>query len=79
MSKTYFLVINDDDHADPEYHLRSTKKEALELARRLADDAIDEYGDMEHSGFLCDGEDGWWFAESGEEHWKISVREVEAG
>lgn len=76
--KTYFLVIYDDDHDDPEYHLRSTKKEALELARRLADDAINEYGDMEHYPNEHTGENGWWFHESGEQCWQVTVREVEA-
>jgi len=76
--KTYFLVIDDHDNADPQYHLRSTKKAALELARRLADDAIDEYGDMEHYPNEHTGEDGWWFHESGEQCWNVTVREVEA-
>lgn len=74
-----YLIIDDDDHADPEYHLRRDLKEALALARKLSDEAKERYGDMDRYDNECAGAEGWWFAESGEQRWKVRVREVELG
>lgn len=74
--KTFYLIVDHDDHSDPIYYLRSDKDEALQTARRLADEAIERYGDMKHYVTKYDGLNGWWFSEYGEERWHITVREV---
>lgn len=76
MNEILFLVIDDDNHADPNYHLRRTTQAALDLARKLSDRSQRYYGDMAMYSQSCDGKDGWWFCESGEECWHVSVREV---
>lgn len=71
-----FLVIDDDDHDDPVYYLRRDKQAALDLARQIVDKVKERYKDMPAYSNPCDGSDGWWFCESGEERWSVSVREV---
>lgn len=71
-----YLVVDDDDHADPDYHLRRDKQEALDLARKLSDRSQKTYGDMARYPTPCDGKDGWWFLEAGEDRWRVIVREV---
>ena len=75
-NETLFLVIHDDNHIDPVYHLRRDKQAALDLAQQLVGEAIGKYGNMPAYSESCEGSDGWWFCESGEEHWNVSVREV---
>jgi len=75
-NETLFLVIHDDDHDDPVYHLRRNKQAALDLAKQLVVGAIENYGDMLAYTTPCDGSDGWWFCESGEDRWNVSVCEV---
>lgn len=72
-----FLIIDNDNHRDPVYNLRHDKQVALDLARKLADEAKEEYGNMLAYSQPCDGKDGLWFCESGEERWHIIVREIE--
>lgn len=71
-----FLVIDDDDHTDPVYYLRRDKQEALDFARKISDNAKADYGEMPSYSVPCDGRDGWWFCESGEEKWRVTVFEV---
>lgn len=74
-----YLVIDDDNHGDGEYHLKRGKNNALALARKLSDEAKETYGDMKRYDNECTGKEGWWFHESGEEKWNVSVKEVELG
>ena len=76
MTKTLFLVIDADDHTDTVYYLRRDKQAALNLARQLADRSQECYGNMAMYSTPCNGRDGWWFCESGEERWRVTVREV---
>lgn len=73
---TLFLVIDDDNHSDPEYHLWHNKDAALAQARELSDESKSRYGDMERYVTKHDGKNGWWFYECGEERWKVVVQEV---
>lgn len=71
-----FLVIDDDNHSDPEYHLWHDKDAALAQARELSDEAKSRYGDMERYVTEFDDKSKWLFYECGEERWKVTVKEV---
>ena len=71
-----YLVVDDDDHAESVYYLRRDKQDALNLARRLADEAQAHYGDMPAYVSPCIGVEGRLFCEAVEERWRVTVCEV---
>lgn len=77
MTKTMYLVIDHDDHGDPDYHVRAEKEQAIELAETLVQRAKQHYKGMKSYPIECDGRGGFWFSESGEDRWRVSVREIE--
>ena len=74
---TLYLVIDYDDHTDPEYHLRRDKQAALDLAQQFSDRSQKSYGDMPRYSYPCDGKYGTWFNECGEDRWRVTVCGVE--
>lgn len=77
MSTKLYLVVINDDHADPEYVLKSKLEDAMGLAKEQADWHKKHYGSMQWYVTDCTNIDGWLFMEYGEERWKVSVHELE--
>lgn len=72
-----FLVRSYDDHGDAEYYLYKAVGRAVAKAREEVCCYQKHYEGMNCYSHDCDGTDGWWFREYGEERWDVYVKELE--
>ena len=71
-----FVVMDYDDHADPDFHVFFNKGAAIEKARKCVDEHKQRYDGMASYPTQCDGRYGIWFSESGADRWRVQVHEA---
>ena len=71
-----YLLVDYDNHTDPEYHLFLNLAEALSAARACVEEHVERYGDMPKYETDCSKIKDWHFAEQGEERWQVTVVEL---
>lgn len=73
ISRKLYLVIEYDDHTDPQHQLFFDHEEALERAETLSKEYAEAY---KHEVDVIKPSGSWLFCHQGEERWHIVVEEV---
>jgi hypothetical protein len=72
-----FILYLNDDHTDPEFKAFHDLDDAVQAARDVAAECIEQYGDMDYYIYPSDGTYGCWYSACGEERWRVQVWEAE--